>query len=265
MFPDRADARTVQITDGRYGRLASIRGDQYMGKALARYGEYSESEVQLWRQLLPPDAICADIGANIGAHTVALASLVPEGWVYAFEPLPFTYRILNANVALNGLMRVEPVNAAVGDTNGQIMVPPLDYTQENNFGGFPLLTVKQGHKVALLKLDDLITKVNFIKADVEGMELHVLKGAANLIQSCRPVLYVENNPGPGQQELIDHIHGLGYDLWWHYAPHYNPENWNRQPPQDDTYLHTVSHNMLGLPAEGANQVDGLEPIAKGAP
>lgn len=267
MYRDKADATTVQINTTRYGRIASIRGDQYMGRAMARYGEYSESEVALWRQLLPPDGIVADVGANIGAHTVALASLVPNGGVVAFEPLPFLFSVLHMNKALNGLTNVFLYPYAVGNANGSIVVPPVDYTKENNYGGFELGDVSVGNHVPLVRLDDLIPTVTMIKADVEGMEQAVLEGAATLIQTYRPILYVENNPEPAakRQALIDYIHGLGYDLWWHYAPHYNPDNINGAPPHDEIYPRVVSHNMLGLPSEQTHQIEGLERIPKEAP
>ena len=86
---DRCDPSLVEIAQCRYGRMMHLRNDRYMGRALQQYGEYSEAEVDLWRQLVQPDWILADLGANIGAHTVAMASLVPRGFVLAVEPLQY--------------------------------------------------------------------------------------------------------------------------------------------------------------------------------
>lgn len=261
IFRDRAAPDTVQITQTRYGRLASIRTDRYIGRALATYGEYSESEVALWRQLLHPDAIVADVGANIGAHTVALAQLVPHGAVLAIEPLLFTYHILCANVALNGLTNVRPLHAAAGAETGTLTVPALDYTMDDNFGGYPLGgEMPAGNGVPLVCLDDLLERVDFVKVDVEGMEPQVLEGTSRLIVACHPILYVENNPGPHQDDLILVMKRLGYDLWWHYAPQYNPLNYFTAPAADPEILRTVSCNMLGLPSGPAHHIEGLVPI-----
>lgn len=264
MFLDNVEpgrAPSVQVTEGRYGRMLSITRDQYMGHALRYYGEYSESEVFVWRKLIEPNWIVVDAGANVGAHTVALAGMVPEGVVFAFEPLRFTYYILCGNVALSGRGNILAHNAALGAERGVITVPAVDYAQDGNYGGIALGAVERGNEVPVVALDDLLPAMHFLKADVEGMEKAVLQGAGRLIRECQPVLYLENNPGPQRQELIDYIHGLGYDCWWHYAPHYNWLNWNGKVPHDEEYTRIVSHNMLCVP-EGMGTFPDLEKIEK---
>jgi FkbM family methyltransferase len=259
---DNADASLIQIVPSRYGRMMVLSNDRYMGKAFLAWGEYSESEVDLWRQLLPPDAIVADIGANIGAHTIALASLVPNGAVIAFEPLPFLYAMMVGNIALNALTHVIPKHAAVGAETGRLTVPAIDYTRDDNYGGLCLMDHAQGNSVPLVRLDDVMPICHFLKIDVEGMERYVLHGAERILRECRPALYVENNPGPQQQALIDQIHGYGYDLWWHYAPHFNADNFAGNPEVDAHMREVVSYNMLGLPSEGQHEIGGLLPIPK---
>jgi hypothetical protein len=100
--------------------------------------------------------------------------------------------------------------------------------------------------------------VQFIKADVEGMEADVLEGAQRLIRECRPILYVENNPGPGMPALIDQIHGYDYELYWHYAPHFNPDNHLKCSVEDEPGV--VSFNMLGLPVGHRINLHGLTRI-----
>lgn len=260
MILDRLAGDLLTITPCRYGRMMYLARDKYIGRALTAYGEYSESEVHLWRQLLEPKMICVDAGANIGAHTVALASLVPQGAVLAFEPFRYLYLILCGNIALNGLANVIPHQAAVGATPGRLKVPALDYTQEENYGGLSLGEWTIGNDVPVLRLDDLLPVVHFIKADVEGMEQQVLEGAQRLIRDCRPILYVEANPGPGQQPLIDYLHSLKYDCWWHHAPHFNPDNHKQN--QTDIYQGVVSFNILALPHGPEHTIAGLTPISR---
>lgn len=257
---DRCDPSLVRVADCRYGRMMYLANDRYLGQALERYGEYSEAEVDLWRQLVQPNWIVADLGANIGTHTVAMARLVPQGFVLAAEPLLYLYYLLCGNLALNGLAHVKAVNAAIGAERGYIRTPLLDYTVEENYGGLPLRDVQEvpGRRVPLIPLDELLPVVHLIKADVEGMEGEVLKGASRLIRECRPILYLEANPGPKQQPLLDQVHALGYRLWWHYAPHFNPANYRHSTV--DMEPGVVSFNVLGLPAEVKADLTGLVPI-----
>lgn len=271
MIFDRIAPESLTVVEGcRYGRFAAITHDQYMGKALQRYGEYSESEVQLWRQLLAatPNAIVADVGANIGCHTVALASIVPQGRVVAFEPLRWLYQLALTNATLNACRNVDVVHAAVGAERGQITVPAIDYTHDGNYGGVPLKQFSTGYPVPLVRLDDVLPVVHFIKADVEGMESEVLKGAERLIRECRPILYVEANPedgypmkeGPTQLAMIRQLQGYGYTVWWHLAPHHNSANVRGADPADEHEREVVSFNLLAIASEVNAVIDGSDPL-----
>jgi hypothetical protein len=99
---------------------------------------------------------------------------------------------------------------------------------------------------------------HFIKADVEGMELAVLKGAQRIIRDCKPCLYLENNPGPDQDSLIRYVQGLGYDVWWHRAPHFNPNNVNGAKAEGDHEMAVASFNLLCLRSSPDNPIEGLE-------
>lgn len=262
MSLDLARADLITIADCRYGRMMFLKNDRYLGHALEMYGEYSEAEVELWRRIIQPEWVVADLGANIGCHTVALARLATRGLVLAAEPLEYVYYLLCGNIALNGLTNVHALNAAVGKEAGLLKVPGMDYTMEQNYGGMALGGFEQGKSVPIVALDDVLPVVHFIKADVEGMEQQVLEGAQRLIRECRPVLYVENNPGDRQQSLIDYIHTLGYELWWHHPPHFNPANYRHCGVDFEPGV--VSYNMLALPAEHETKVEGLAKIERRA-
>lgn len=102
----------------RHGVLAYSKGrEDLVSESLDMLGEYSESEARLFSALVRPGDTVLDVGANIGAHSVALASFVgPAGRVHAFEPGAETAAFLRANVALNALEeRVLVHQVAVGD------------------------------------------------------------------------------------------------------------------------------------------------------
>src|SRR5690349_191029 len=98
--------------------------DLYIGRSFDLYGEFSEGEVEVFRQLVRPGQTVLDVGANIGAHTVPLAKLVGRsGRVLAFEPQRTVYYALCGNVAQNNLDQVYCYHAAVAERAGTIAVP----------------------------------------------------------------------------------------------------------------------------------------------
>jgi FkbM family methyltransferase len=233
--------------------------DLYVGRSLEMYGEFSEGEVEVFRQMVRPGDVAIDVGANIGAHTVALARIVgPQGGVFAFEPQRLTFQALCANIALNSFVHVRCFLQALSDVEGSLLVPVLNPRMENNFGGVNVSRFTQGERVPVVRLDSLeINRCRFIKIDVEGMELPVLKGATRLIERFHPALYVENNLGPDGDDLIRFIDSLGYDLYWHRPRLFNPNNFFQNPT--NVFGDVASHNMLCVP-KGASLIEGVPKI-----
>ena len=121
--------------DFRYGKIMYNQLDQYVGKSLRLYGEYSQGEADLFEQIVKPGHIVIEAGANIGAHTVHLAQLAGDsGQVWAFEPQRLVFQLLAGNIALNSLTNVHCIQKCLGDTDGEVvMVPVLDVNRENNW------------------------------------------------------------------------------------------------------------------------------------
>jgi FkbM family methyltransferase len=148
-----------------------------------------------------PGAICADVGANAGDYTELLAKH-GAGSIFAFEPIPQTFARLNARVA--ALPRVHTFNVAVGEQAGSVTI----YVSRNE-GSSTLASRDAGmaatngdsvvpHEVPLITLDGLCFErdltFDFVKIDVEGFELEVLRGAARLLAERPPaVLQIEFN------------------------------------------------------------------------
>jgi FkbM family methyltransferase len=244
----------------RHGTMMYLRQDIYVGRSFAEYGEYSEGEVDVFRQCLRPGDVALDIGANFGSHTIPLAQMVgPGGAVYAFEPQRILFQILCGNVALNELGNVRALPVALGRSAGRTKVPALDYRGANNFGGIALGGA-EGEDVAVVALDQVeLPKVRLIKIDVEGMELDVLAGAKQTLARCRPILYVENDRADKAEPLVAQLLQDGYRLWWHTPPLYNPANFLGNP--QNVFGHILSFNMLCLPCETAVPPQGLREIA----
>ena len=97
-----------------------------------------------------------------------------DGKVISFEPQTPIYNMLCGGIALNNFLNVEAHNVGVGLSNDDLYLPQIDYSSNYNFGGIELLSDPTPVPVKQITLDGFIhDKVDFIKIDVEGMELEV--------------------------------------------------------------------------------------------
>lgn len=256
----------------RYGEMIYQTNDAYIGRSLDLYGEFSEGEAELFARLVQPGDTVIDVGANIGAHTVALAQFVgPKGRVFAFEPQRILYYCLCGNVALNNLSNTWCHQAAAGPAPGTIKVPELNYAADNNFGGLGLDRDFRNiatYTVPLIRIDDMkLARCRLIKADVEGMEKKVLEGAVELIRAHRPMLYVEDDREEKSAELRTFIDSLGYVMYTHRPPLFNPRNYlgNAQ----NVFGQIISLNLFCHPRETAPPIlpadFGMVPVTAPGP
>lgn len=155
-------------------------------------GHYEKPFVELLLSFLGPDSIAIDVGASLGAHTIAYAQICAH--VYAFEPNRNALPFLHKNLEMNGLSnRVTVYEIGLGDCTGNYLLGEALSTT-GNVGGtkfkMPLIESEIGRPI--LRLDDLdLPRADLIKIDVEGMELDVLRGADKYLRECRPILFFE--------------------------------------------------------------------------
>lgn len=251
----------------RHGKMIYYSTDEWVGRSLDLYGQFSYGESELFRNIVMPKDTALDIGANIGAFSLDLGDIVgPEGLVYAFEPQRQLFQILCANLALNLRHNIRPYCAAMGELPGSIMVPWLDPINTVNFGGVSLGAWTTGERVSVVPLDKMHlidAGVQFMKIDVEGMELSVLKGAVNILKRFRPTLYVENDRGENSAALIQFLLDLDYKLWWHLTWLYEADNFYGS--LENKFGRTASINMLCVPqARYAGAMAALDKL-KGRP
>ena len=252
-----------RLVEARHGRFLANPNDVYIGRALIEYGEFSELESHLIGQICPEGGTVAEVGANIGAHTVAIArKLGPSGRVHAFEPQPIVFQNLCANLALNGLTNVYAYNKACGAHRDSLTFPNIKYDIEGNFGGISLDVVPEtdhGQKVDIVPLDDIEPpQLHVLKIDAEGMEIDVLKGAGKTLARHKPILYVENDRLDRSEELIRLIQSHDYRLWWHTPPLFNPENWAGN--KTNAWPGIASFNMLCIHKSRTTNIGGMREI-----
>jgi FkbM family methyltransferase len=157
-------------------------------------------EIEVIKQFLQPPDVCLDIGAHGGAWSRPLAKIVSKGRVYSFEALPYYASVLNITFKLLRLKNVKIINKAVTDKNGHISIVWKGEDGKRLTGKTHIRSASEQSEntisVETVRLDTFFDKkysekIRFIKIDVEGAELFVIKGALNLIKNHRPVVYSE--------------------------------------------------------------------------
>lgn len=149
---------------------------------------------------LRADDVIVEVGAHIGSWSVFLAQLVPQGQLYAFEPVPGNYEKLTANLKLNGLTRVTAYRKAVSDRCGT-----ADFSLEDNDAPVQGTLLTHDHpaqcfSVELTTIDDLAATLDrgptVLKIDCEGAEALVLRGAQQALSSSVRVVFLELHEKP---------------------------------------------------------------------
>jgi hypothetical protein len=226
----------------------------FIGRCFELYGEYSESEVDVFRAHVRPGSHVVDVGANIGDLTVPLARLVGEaGRVYAFESHPESFNVLCANLALNNLRNVKPLNEFLADDAD--VSTASDVWGEHAYVG-------DVWKPCVAPLDALgLERCDFIKIDVDGKELEVLRSGERTVRACRPVLYFENDVRARSADLLGYVlSGLGYRVFAHAAPIFRPDNFYGNPVNAWAPANICSKMMLAIPAEQKPVLDTLPEV-----
>jgi FkbM family methyltransferase len=189
-------------------RLAAVAA---IADVLSRAAWFIEDEVKAIAELVPQGGTCVDIGAEYGLYTVAMAAAVgPRGTVHAIEPQTDPNRVIDAVVRICGAQaRVVRHDCALSDRPGTSMLS-VPIRRGRAVHGRAFVTrdalrpgpnaeefqAERRHPVRLSTLDELaeqqeLTRLDMIKADVEGAELQVLTGGASTIDRFRPTVQLE--------------------------------------------------------------------------
>jgi FkbM family methyltransferase len=178
------------------------------------------------RRHFGPGVFALDGGANIGVHTMEWARHM-FGWgrVLAFEAQEYVFYALAGNIALNNCWNASARWSALGESEGFIDIPEPDYLRPGSFGSLELRQRQKtefiGQPVSyasedlvrtrMISIDSLaLERLDFIKLDVEGMEIDVLRGARATLQRCKPIVLAEVIKSDAQQ-LIDFLLAAGYE------------------------------------------------------
>lgn len=162
---------------------------------------FERDELDFMKQFIDSDTVLVDIGANVGNHTVYFSKFTDAKTIYAIEPIPRTYKMLLCNIALNYCHNVNTdfIGLALGDQD-RIGYPLLIYGKDNlgasTISPVPYEDINNPNvldPVQIVSGDSLFKDIHidFIKMDVERMEMVALKGLKETIDRCRPKMFIE--------------------------------------------------------------------------
>ncbi len=173
-------------------------------------GSYELNKRLAFERIVTPGSVVYDIGANVGFFSL-LASVLTgtEGQVYAFEPLPRNIHYLRQHIQINKLENIDVIEAAVSDHTGEAY---FDLGASSAMGH---LATQGEIKVQMVSLDSLVDEGRIeapevMKVDVEGAEYDVLLGGRNLLETQRPILFLDTHDRKAHHLTISLLEELGY-------------------------------------------------------
>lgn len=206
-----------------------------VGHQLLSVSGFDQWEVSLVLQLLQErranfgDGVqMLDCGANIGVHTVECARFM-HGWgsVLAFEAQERVFYALAGNIALNNCFNARAIWSAIGESEGVIGVPQPDYNKPASYGSLELREREKTEFIGqsidyrdealqttrMVSIDSLgLARLDFLKIDIEGMEMDALNGGRNAIAAFKPNILIEKIKSD-EGEIRQFLEALGYRLF----------------------------------------------------
>lgn len=164
------------------------------------------------------DSILCDVGSNYGWHSIQ-SSFFCES-VYSFEPQKYIHDIQKKSIEENNIENIKLFNFALGDENGTKEMSPIDYNSTSTNMGDLSLGVG-GEKIEVRTLDSMnISRIDFMKIDVQGYEKFVLKGGENTLKGSKPIIIIEMENHQCRRfnydamDLFEIIRNLGYHIYY---------------------------------------------------
>lgn len=162
------------------------------------FNQYEPTESQFVRKIAPHIDCMLDIGANIGWYSLLVSSINSKSSIYAFEPIPGTFEHLKQNCHLNNAININCCNYGFSSAPGSF--PFYFYPEGSGNASMRNLADRVDADVIECQLSTINhfstelpanVRCDFIKCDVEGNELFVLKGGLDFLSKHKPVLFLE--------------------------------------------------------------------------
>lgn len=204
-FRTRPGVTVVQARiGGRSVRFSVANPDDRIQHKHWRGKFYETGELRRIAAHIPEGGVFCDVGANVGNHALFALLYRDAAAAIVFEPNPVAYELLVSNMVLNRVLdRVDTSLLGYGLTDRLDAEPAGLRGPANNIGASRL--VPGAGEIPLSTGDALLAgrRVDFLKIDVEGMEMQVLAGLEETITASRPPIFLE----------VEHVNRAALTAW----------------------------------------------------
>ncbi len=198
--------------------------DLGIGRELALYGVHEKNSTEEVKRVIKPGMKILEIGANIGYYALIETKLAgPTGHLYAIEPSPYNFDLLKRNLELNNIRNADLHQAAFGEKRDKVKFYMYDRSNLSSFIKREDMGMETTEiEVEMVTLDDFLRLKNadFIRMDVEGYELEILKGGTQVLSSdSKPKLFfievhsdLLHKKDSSGREIIELLAKYGYEV-----------------------------------------------------
>ncbi|MDB6134317.1 MAG: hypothetical protein JWM59_2560 [Verrucomicrobiales bacterium] len=200
MFHTSGSSGDVPFERPFFGRRYKGNLNTFIDWSVYYYGAYTKEELLCMRDFLEvmDHPVVVDVGANIGHHSLFASTIAAR--VHSFEPFPAVIRKLEEKLELNAVKNVTVHKAGLGDTTETLSFFPPN-TSNTGTGSFCNSEGKgEAIELEVRRADDYfesagITRIDYLKMDIEGFEVKALQGMRETLTKHRPVCFVEWTQG----------------------------------------------------------------------
>jgi FkbM family methyltransferase len=199
--------------------------EDHIQQQILWYGWYEKQYLIAWENMVRPDSVVVDAGANAGYYSIAAAAKAKGGKIYSFEPAEPAWNQLLRNIEINHFQHVSANRLALGNRQGNETL----YLSSTANSGMSALQPPENFEgetanIEMTTLDhwlskNSITRLDLVKIDIEGAELQALKGMQETLLRFKPVLFIEvcsellKRSGSSVEELYTFLQINGYEAW----------------------------------------------------
>jgi FkbM family methyltransferase len=204
------------------GLVCLVNTKDLIGWKIFFFGEYEVGTNRILAKYIKENDVVIEAGANIGSETLLISRLLKTGHIHCFEPNPYTFERLKINITINELKNVNAYDCALGEADGEINfhIYPKGFCNAGMSSKYMQTPNTLKINVVQKTLDTFIkenkiTKVDFIKMDIQGAEMDMIKGSAETIAAFKPTIFTEAcEPYNNTQKLFEILKSYNYNIYF---------------------------------------------------